>query len=202
MQHKYTQEEKQFFIDFVTGHSYKEIQAEFIERFGWGISLSQIHGYIGRNKLNTGRTCRFEKGQEAINKGKKMPPETYKKVSRTMFKKVHVPANHKPVGSERIDAKDGYVFVKVKEPGTWKLKHRLIWEEHNGPIPKGCVIIFRDGNRLNTDISNLMMISRADNAILNKKGLYIYQGKLKDTAVGIARLSKILNGRRKKGGKS
>lgn len=30
------------------------------------------------------------------------------------------PSNHKPVGSERIDSKDGYVLIKVAEPRTWK----------------------------------------------------------------------------------
>lgn len=162
--------------------------------------MVQIKAYIDNHKLNTGRTGKFEKGNIPVNKGKKMSPEVYEKVRATMFKKGNTPGNHKPVGSERIDSKDGYVLVKVKEPRTWKLKHRVVWEEHNGPIPKDHVIIFRDGNRLNTDISNLMMISRADNGALNQLGLYQYQGELKDAAIGIARLSRTLS-KRRKGGK-
>ncbi len=41
-QHKYTLEEVDFFVNFVPGHSYKEIQAAFIMKFGWEITLTQV----------------------------------------------------------------------------------------------------------------------------------------------------------------
>ena len=34
---------------------------------------------------------------------------------RTWFKKGHIPANYRPVGSERVNA-DGYIEVKVADP--------------------------------------------------------------------------------------
>ena len=80
---------------------------------------------------------------------------------RHQFKKGHIPANHKPVGYERI-TKDGYVEVKTAEPNVFELKHRLVWVEWNGPIPSGCNIQFRDGNRQNCSIDNLYIISRSE----------------------------------------
>lgn len=105
--------------------------------------------------------ARFKKGHAPKNKGKKMSPETYAKVARTMFKKGNKTHNYRPVGSERVNV-DGYVEVKVSDPGKWRLKHRIIWEEAYGPIPRGHNVQFRDGNSQNLNIDNLYIISRAD----------------------------------------
>lgn len=104
---------------------------------------------------------RFQKGHTPPNKGKPMSPEMYEKAKGTMFKKGHAPVNYRPVGSERISV-DGYVEVKVADPGTWRLKHRVVWEEANGPIPRGCNIQFRNGNRQDVRLENLYLISRGE----------------------------------------
>ena len=44
--------------------------------------------------------------------------------------------------------------------------HRLVWEEHYGEIPNGCRIIFLDGNKENTDISNLFLVKRNEYSVL------------------------------------
>ena len=89
---------------------------------------------------------RFMKGHIPANKGKKMSPEVYVKCSSTMFRKGNITCNTRPVDFERL-TKDGYTEVKTAEPNVWKLKHRLIWEQVHGPIPEGCNIQFRNGNR-------------------------------------------------------
>lgn len=104
---------------------------------------------------------RFQKGQTPANKGKKMPAELYAKCSATMFKPGHAPINRRPVGSERVNV-DGYVEVKISEPNKWALKHRMIWEAENGPVPKGYNIQFISGNRLDVRLENLYIISRAE----------------------------------------
>lgn len=112
----------------------------------------------------------FKKGLIPANKGKKwnefMSHEGQQNSRKTTFKKGNIPPNHKPVGYERF-TKDGYIEVKVKETNIFRLKHRYIWEQHNGPIPKGCNIQFKDGNRLNCSIENLYMISRTDQVANN-----------------------------------
>lgn len=118
-----------------------------------------IGGRLGSQREEA-RAHRFAKGHSPANKGKKMAPETYAKVSRTMFAKGHTPKNHRDVGSERIN-KDGYIEVKVAEPNKWKAKHRVIWEEANGPVEKGYNVQFKDGNPQNVTLENLYLISRS-----------------------------------------
>lgn len=197
--HKYTDEERQFFVEYVPGHSYKEIQQEFINSFNWSISVSQIKTYIGRHKLNTGRTGYFEKGHIPFNKGEKMSHETYKKCAATMFKKGNVPKKHRPVGSERI-TRDGYVEIKIAEPRKWALKHRYIWEQANGKIPEGHIIIFRDNDRTNVSLDNLMMIPRSINAVINHGGLSETINETKDLAVNFAKLVSVTQQRKTKQG--
>lgn len=183
--HRYTEEEHGFMAGFVPGHSYKEIQAAFTEKFGWEISIQQVNSYIANHHLNTDRTGRFEKGHVPVNKGKK--GVCVAGSEKGWFKKGHIPPNYRPVGSERINA-DGYVEVKVADPNKWELKHRVVWEAVNGKIPKGYIIIFRDNDSTNTDISNLMLVSRGTHAVMNHTGLCRYSGDFKETAVRIAEL--------------
>lgn len=106
----------------------------------------------------------FKKGMTPPNKGvprqEWMSPENIERCRKTMFPKGHVPHTLREIGSERIE-KDGYKYRKVGEK-QWKQVHRIVWEQHHGPIPKGYNIVMKDGNRLNTDISNLEMVSNAE----------------------------------------
>lgn len=111
-----------------------------------------------------------KKGSIPPNKGKKLSAELRAKLEPTFYKKGQVPHNVVAIGTERI-TDDGYIEVKVKNGGlqkNWKLKQRLIWEQHNGPIPKGYNVQFKDGNPLNLEIDNLYIISRSDQ--LKKNG--------------------------------
>lgn len=107
------------------------------------------------------KATRFRKGSIPPNKGKRMGPELYAKCAPTMFKKGHTPGNHKPVGSERVNVY-GYIERKVAEPNKWECKHRIIWKQAHGDIPKGYNIQFKDGNPLNCILENLYIISRAE----------------------------------------
>lgn len=107
----------------------------------------------------------FVKGQEPPNKGKSieefMSAEGIERSSRTRFKKGHLPHNTREVGTECVHA-DGYVYLRIESGCV--LKHRHVWEQHNGEIPYGMTIAFRDGNRQNCDIANLELVSREDAA--------------------------------------
>lgn len=123
----------------------------------------QVYTECGKNlaQLEQSKLHRYQKGHSPANKGKKMTLETYAKVSRTMFKKGHANKNHREIGSERVN-RDGYIEVKVAEPNKWCCKHRIIWEEANGPIEKGYNVQFKDGNPSNCILENLYIISRAE----------------------------------------
>ena len=190
--HVYTDDERAFFEEYVFGHSYDEIQIAFIEKFGWEISIGQIKSYIGNHHLNTGKTGRFQKGQVAHNKGAKMSKEVYEKAKNTMFTKGHVPHNHKPVGSERVNV-DGYIEIKVEEPRKWQLKHNVVWENHNGKIPKGSVVIFLDRNKMNVTIDNLKLIKRSELLIMNRYNLYGENADVTEVGTNLAKLIDVTN---------
>lgn len=122
---------------------------------------------------------RFKKGSIPPNKGKKMSPEFYKKAKPTMFKKGHTPVNHREVGSERVNV-DGYIEIKVAEPNKWKLKHRVIWESHNGKIPHGHNIQFKNHNTQDCRIENLYMISKAEQMRNENSFIAKYPKELQD----------------------
>ena len=117
-----------------------------------------------------GKEGRFKPGQIPSNKGQKMDPDQYEKCKVTFFATGHKPHNIKWNGYERYD-KDGYVMIRVNE-GKFRLKHRVIWEQHNGLIPKGMIVVFRDKNRLNFDIKNLELITRQEGIKRNRIDQY------------------------------
>jgi hypothetical protein len=115
-----------------------------------------------------GKVYRFNKGHKPHNKGKKMPDDVRAKVQHTFKQKGSIPPNVKPVGYERVNA-EGYTEVKVAPgPRQFVAKHRVIWEQYNGPVPSGHIIIFADNDKTNFDIDNLVCVSRQDHAIRNR----------------------------------
>lgn len=55
-----------------------------------------------------------------------------------------------------------YLRDTVYRKGKKALLHHVIWTEHNGPIPPGHKIIFKDGNHLNWGIENLQMVTNSE----------------------------------------
>lgn len=193
--HRYMEEEHRFMEEYARGHSYREIQKAFAESFGWGITAQQVKSYIGNHHLNTGRTGRFEKGCEPHNKGKKGFCAAGSE--KGWFKKGHAPKNHKPVGSERV-SRDGYTEIKTREPDVWELKHRQIWEGANGKIPDGHILLFKDGDRGNMALSNLLLVKKSVNAIMSRAGLHKAPGELKEAAAMLAELKEATTAMKKR----
>lgn len=97
---------------------------------------------------------------------------------------------YKPVGTERISP-NGYTIVKISDTGIfsddWKFKHILIWENANGSVPEGNVILFADQDRNNFDPDNLLCVSRSELSQLNKNKLLFENKDLTKTSVAILR---------------
>lgn len=143
-----------------------EAHVAFCARFDRAdVNLSNYAALCKRKGWLTGRTGRFAKGEASWNKGQSMP--FHPNSAATRFKPGGVPKNRKPLGDQRM-AKDGYIEVKVELPNPYTghrtryiHKHRYLWEQANGPLPKGMALKCLDGNRLNTDPANWQAIPRA-----------------------------------------
>lgn len=146
---------------------------------------------MANHKINNGLTGRFKKGNVPFNKGKK--GVCAKGCEKTWFAEGHLPHNTKPVGYERI-TRDGYIEVKVKmRPShprcndNFEFKHRLVWEEAHGPIPKGYFINFLDGDKQNCRIENLALVSRAEHLEMTRRGLRSTIPQITETGIIIAK---------------
>lgn len=176
---RYTAEQVEYVRKNAKGRTTWQLRQMFIAVFRVVITDGQLKGLMARYGIKTGSDGRFKPGLVPHNKGKigvgGWEP--------TQFKKGHLPANYKPVGSERIDA-NGYIWVKVDDPRTWRMKHVLLWErETQRKIPKGHVLIFGDGDKTNQTVDNLILVSRAELAMLNK--LRLIQGRADLTKTGV-----------------
>jgi hypothetical protein len=150
------------------------------------------------NLIEGGKRFRFKKGNVPFNKGKEMPAETYEKVKATMFKKGNRPQNWKPDGTivERKDADQSgrvYLYYKVRD-SKWILYHNKVWIDQNGPIPKGNIIRFIDGNTRNCDITNLEMVSMKDNMLRNS--IQRFPEEIQQVIKLTSKLNKSINGKK------
>ncbi|WP_347253476.1 HNH endonuclease signature motif containing protein [Leminorella grimontii] len=140
-----------------------ELTTLFNRAFGTDRTKEAINGIRKNMGLKTGRSGQFSTGHKPFNAGTK----GLVKANAGSFKKGQLPHNHLPVGTE-ITNEDGYLEIKVAEPNQWKFKHRLLWEQANGEIPAGMIVVFRDNDRLNCCLENLELVSRQDHAVFNR----------------------------------
>ena len=168
----------EFLRNNAAGRSTYELADMINKIYGPGtMTRQQVRTYMKNRKIKNGlsESCRFKKGQESHNKGKKleefMSPEGIENSKKTRFKKGDKPYNKCEIGEERINT-EGYIIVKIKNEGIqrerWAFKHRLIWEEKHGPIPEGKMVEFADGNKLNININNLFLADRREHLGLNR----------------------------------
>lgn len=182
MGNPWTEEEKKVVVEMYADYFAEEI-AEILGRPKSGIyrqahlmGLRSSREKIARSGRMTAekpssKAHRFQNGHTPANKGKKMDAELYDRLKPSMYQKGHVPTNYRPIGSERVN-RDGYIEVKVADPGIWKLKHRVVWEKAHGEIPVGCNVQFKNGNSQDVRLENLYLISRADQ-LGKENGMYV-----------------------------
>tara|TARA_R110001592_G_scaffold104697_1_gene294565 strand:- start:63998 stop:64651 length:654 start_codon:yes stop_codon:yes gene_type:complete len=174
----------------------RELHAAFVKAFDReDVSLTNFKALCKRKGWMTGRTGQFDKGHRPSNKGQRRPYNANS--AKHQFKKGNVPPNTKYAGHERV-SRDGYVEISIEEtnPHTgferrYVHKHRYLWEQANGPIPKGMVLKCLDGNKQNTDPSNWKLLSRALLPRLNGhhgRGYDDAPAELKPTILAVAEL--------------
>lgn len=180
----YTREQLDFIRDNCTMPR-TDLAAAFNKKFGTSKTGEQMGNIRKQYGWLTGRTGHYEKGNIPFTAGTK----GFVKPNGGNFKKGHIPHNHKPVGSEKIDSQHGYIFVKIAEPNIWKQKHRIVWEEVHGNLAPDEVVIFKDGNVKNIVLENLVAVTRLELAWLNRYGFRDVSPELKNTMLLLAKLN-------------
>jgi hypothetical protein len=119
------------------------------------------------NKLRAekNQATRFKKGHVSVNKGTKMSDELKQKYAHTFFKKGHVPVNTLYDGAIRTrNDKNGYIYKLIRiAKAKWIMLQVYNWEKKYGQIPKGKILVSQDGDTLNCDPDNWLLIDKATN---------------------------------------
>ena len=196
----------EWFRSFVPGHHEAEISAEHERLYGTPLTDSQIGNAKVRFGVKSGTDGgRFRRGMEPANKGRTwdemgISPEAQARSRATCFKKGNMPHNgHQPIGTERVNAGDGYVYVKVAERKTdprsahdnWRPKHHIAYERAHGPIPDGCNVVFADHDKRNFDPGNLVAVPRDLWGVMSRKGMQYADRESLETCMAIARLDRM-----------
>ena len=187
---KYRKEHLDWLKENYPSMSRREIAESFNREFNLSRSYNSVIACLKNHKIKSGRTGSFKKGQTAWNLGLK----GYMGRNITSFKKGRVPHNQRPLWSERIDS-DGYVKLSIpaKNRNTgfatrYKNKHVWIWEQENGPVPTGHVVIFKDGDNRNFEKDNLVLVTRRELLSLNQHGYKQHPEELKPSVLALAKL--------------
>lgn len=151
---QYTPEMRAYLYELAEGRTLKQITEEFRKRYPEKSERS-VHSYIVDS-------TDIRSDPEAL----KEQAKTYGR--KRWFPKGLVPHNKTPIGTISIRTNkygNKYKYIKVREETppqrNYVFLHRYVWEQHNGPIPEGALIMFKDGNSLNCDINNLILVNNA-----------------------------------------
>lgn len=117
----------------------------------------------------------------------------------TRFQTGQVPHTWVPIGSETVDTY-GYRKTKVRDGAqpavyNWEFNHVLLWERHNGPVPAGHKVVFRNGDKADIRIENLECITHAE--MMRRNTRHRYPEEINRMIVAKAVLTRAINKRQR-----
>lgn len=180
--HIYTQEECEWIKEHCPGTHYEELTIQFNEHFNLSVTQSSIEHRCHRLGVNNGINCLFAKNKVIWNE--------------TPVGTIRINKYHSGKKSQLIK------WIKVrtgKSRRNWEMLHYHVWKEHNGEVPKGKIVTFKDGDSMNCDISNLMLASRSEVCWLNKHKLKTDDPELNELYILTKRLENSIKEKRKNG---
>jgi hypothetical protein len=117
---------------------------------------SELSGRVAHGRQHPSMVAsRFSKGHVSWNKGTKGLVGVHESCRATQFKKGQTPFNTMPIGSYRVvTEKTGkqhlqIKFSEAKGPNhmRWVPVTRWVWEQANGPLEPGYIVVFKAGAR-------------------------------------------------------
>ena len=199
LQKRYPHGMYEYIRDNSWGVSSKEMAERVNVMYGTAFTQTMMKQFRQRHGIKSGCTGWYQKGHPPGNKGKKLEEyvgpdraaEIRQRISATQFKKGERPVNELPLGTIVVNS-DGYKLLKISMTGSlwerWIFLHRAVWINYHGDIPDGMIVSFKDSNTLNCDPENLMLISKAENSVLNRCGLRFDDPDLTETGLAVAKL--------------
>lgn len=180
--HNYTEEEVEWLKENVYGVRHEELAKRFNERFGTNVNRYNIRNMLTRRGIKNGLNQ-----SDLTKEMKQFVFDNYKGISnQELADKLNEKfgtnfnarkfmdfkwANGLKSGyqykpwmdweKEHLGEtlrKDGYTYIKIHK--TWYPKQRYVYEQHYGELKKGDVILFKDGDKENFDIDNLIKVNK------------------------------------------
>lgn len=148
------------------------------DKLGLEVAAVKIYRWRKTHHIRNGRDSRWQKGHPptagCIKKGEH-------RSRATEFKKGDISYKALPVGTEvRVDKGRGYWKRKIAEPNKWQVRSRWVWEQANGPLKKGDILIHIDGNPENDSLENLRLINNKVLGRVNSSGRFHGRRIVKD----------------------
>ena len=200
MARRFPKEVHEFIAANYVGVGPTEMTGRVNAEFGTNYTVKQLQNFYKRRRLDSGLTGRFKKGHVSPNKGNK--GRCFVGCEKGWFKKGRAPHNKMPIGTV-CKKHDGYLWRKIGESSReWKQEHLLVWEAANGPLPNGCLVGFKDGNKENVALENLMLLTKAENAQLNNRKLRFSDPEKTEVGLMIAKVHIAAKERSKSTGKN
>lgn len=164
-----TDEQAEYMKTIIPGRRSSEVRDIMNEKYGLNLTQDQIRGWKKNHKTPSGYNTRYRVGNVPWLKGKKIIPK-----GKHLFKKGDAPHNKAPIGSlgYRVNGGRRYWFIKTRDDqvsNNYELLHKHIWEQANGKVPDGYMLVFRDGDSDNCTLENLKLIHRGANLVANTK---------------------------------
>lgn len=135
-----------------------------------------------------------------ITKSKKALKAIRSKPNSGQFRKGRVADHGLPIGSItkwRHTKGEFFLWIKLRDNDTvnslenWKMLHLHVWEVSHGPVPAGHLITFKDGDRLNCELTNLEMISQQEIMKRNSASLNMTDKYVAMTITGFRRSNEV-----------
>lgn len=174
MANRFSKEESEFIENNCKGNTPEMMMNLVNEKFGTNRTKKAMEHFYCNHHCRSGLDTRFKPNRTPFNKGVPMvewaDKSALERIKIGQFTKGHINDNSRdelPIGTrtERCE----YAYIKVSsKPSIWKEEHKIVWEKHNGKVPKGMKIIHIDGNGYNNNIENLTIVRAGTLAQINK----------------------------------
>jgi hypothetical protein len=176
--YKWTDKEISYLREIANGKYISEIVELMSKKFNYTFRETQIKSTMIKYKIKNNMKNKVPKGLTPWNKG-------------IQIGNSHI-HNLKSIGDEYISS-EGFIMMKLDNPTRWVHKHRYLYEQTFGEIPKDKVLIFLDGNKQNLNLDNLKCITRKQLIKMNQNKLFFNNAELTEAGSELANLMLRIN---------